>query len=75
MDTHGMTQIECDTMRAIQNISQNQLTLREFFAGMALCGMMAKGREIAEMNDLPKAAWYMADKMIENKNHKFKEEE
>lgn len=54
MDTHGTTMEELRTMEAIQRLPgklddlDTRMTLlpkrRDFFAGMALCGLLASGQ-------------------------------
>jgi len=65
MITSGETMEELRTMEAIQQMSRNQLELRDFFAAMAMTGIVAsKSLIVSDKTLLSISAYEIADEML-----------
>lgn len=49
------------------NVQSQGMTLRDWFAGQALCGLMAHHGVHDLSNDLPESAYTIADEMLEKR--------
>lgn len=70
MDKDGGPAFPCDSMK--QFLTQEGMSLRDWFAGQALAGIMANSNLIIALNnkkqDLASCAYDMADFMLNERN-------